>query len=242
MPLPPALAARLLKRGIVPDKAKDAKSKKKHSSEEEVFAESYDKADSDDESDASGPENDDSKSLECPNKSNPYHECTSYCRNKFGSKKFDPDTVIEKRRLRMLKIYPLLPNWVEVPDFSSNRYYYWNVETDQVCWLSPSHPKAKYESVKNQKTPTTTDKTKKSLSFISVSKTSNKIKEAKENLEEIDEELKEVDELLNAYERESKKKPVSQPPKQPYHHNPRKNKSDGKLDPMDPSSYSDVPR
>jgi len=23
------------------------------------------------------------------------------------------------------------------------RYYYWNTETDEVCWLSPTHPKAK---------------------------------------------------------------------------------------------------
>jgi hypothetical protein len=32
-----------------------------------------------------------------------------------------------------------------------NRYYYWNTETDQVSWLSPSCPKAKFEYSKSNK-------------------------------------------------------------------------------------------
>ena len=28
------------------------------------------------------------------------------------------------------------------PCVCSGRYYYWSVQTDQVCWLSPGHPKA----------------------------------------------------------------------------------------------------
>lgn len=77
---------------------------------------------------------------------------------------------MEKRRLRMLKAYPLPAEWVEVPDyntyvlfkinlliyefimnlFNRNRYYYWNPVTDQVAWLSPSHPKAKIEYAKTK--------------------------------------------------------------------------------------------
>ena len=57
--------------------------------------------------------------LKGPNRSNPYHECTKYCFEKFGIKKFQPNPVMEKRRIRMLKIYPLPPNWIEVPDINS---------------------------------------------------------------------------------------------------------------------------
>jgi hypothetical protein len=31
-----------------------------------------------------------------------------------------------------------------------NRYYYWNTQTDEVCWISPSHPKAKKEIAKRK--------------------------------------------------------------------------------------------
>ena len=56
----------------------------------------------------------------CPNSKNPYHECSAYCLQKYGSeKKFEPHPVMERRRLRMLKIYPLLPNWREVPDYNT---------------------------------------------------------------------------------------------------------------------------
>jgi polyglutamine-binding protein 1 len=55
----------------------------------------------------------------CPNRVNTFHECTDYCAKKYGFKKFQPHPVLERRRLRMLKIYPLLPNWVEVPDLET---------------------------------------------------------------------------------------------------------------------------
>ncbi len=47
---------------------------------------------------------------------NPHHACNEYCIKKFGYKKFEPHPILEKRRIRMLKIYPLPQNWVEVPD------------------------------------------------------------------------------------------------------------------------------
>uniref|UniRef100_A0A8R1HYG6 Polyglutamine tract-binding protein 1 n=1 Tax=Caenorhabditis japonica TaxID=281687 RepID=A0A8R1HYG6_CAEJA len=67
MTLPPALLARLQKRGII-----------KH--EEEVIAENYDK------------EPEKKQNLEenaagapgCPNKSNPYHVCVEYCFDHWG--------------------------------------------------------------------------------------------------------------------------------------------------------------
>ena len=56
---------------------------------------------------------------DCPNRTNQYHQCTDYCAKKYGFKKFQPHPVFEKRRTRMLKIYPLLPNWLEVPDINA---------------------------------------------------------------------------------------------------------------------------
>jgi hypothetical protein len=42
----------------------------------------------------------------------------------------------------MLKKYPLPSNWREVPDANLDRCYYWNLETDEVSWLPPSHPRS----------------------------------------------------------------------------------------------------
>ena len=55
----------------------------------------------------------------CPNLSNPYHECNDFCKKKFGLKQFQPNPVMERRRLRMLKIYPLPAGWKEVPDIQT---------------------------------------------------------------------------------------------------------------------------
>lgn len=54
------------------------------------------------------------------------------------------DRGYECRRQRMLRKYPLpSADWKEVYDPGVGRYYYWNMETDEVCWLSPTHPRAK---------------------------------------------------------------------------------------------------
>ena len=58
----------------------------------------------------------------CPNRSNPHHTCGNYCIQKFGYKTFDPHPIMEKRRKRMLKIYPLPSGWQEVPDVESYVY------------------------------------------------------------------------------------------------------------------------
>ncbi|RMZ94819.1 Polyglutamine-binding 1 [Brachionus plicatilis] len=149
MPLPPALQARLAKRGLFENKEKNEMTKKRSIEEEEVIAESYDEPN---ESKENGNQIN-NEFTSCPNKNNQFHECSSFCTEKFGNKKFQHHPVMEKRRARMLKIYPLPPNWVEVPDFNTNRYYYWNTETDQVCWISPSHPKAKIEYPRKVKLP-----------------------------------------------------------------------------------------
>ncbi|KAG1685807.1 Polyglutamine-binding protein 1 [Nymphon striatum] len=57
-----------------------------------------------------------------------------------------PDEVaayIERLRKRMLKKHPLPEKWEEIYDCGTGRHYYWHSETDEVSWLSPTHPKAK---------------------------------------------------------------------------------------------------
>jgi len=134
MTLPTALQERLAKRGLVNKKAEEIGSLAPRN-REEVFAESYDEP-------SENVEIEVDEVVNCPNSNNPFHQCTAYCKNKFGFKQFTPDPVMERRRLRMLKMYPVPPGWKEVPDLHTNRYYYWNPQTDGVCWLSPSHPKA----------------------------------------------------------------------------------------------------
>lgn len=80
----------------------------------------------------------------CPNKWNPYHRCVDYCYDHWreGVPEHRLDEQYNRRRLRMLNKYPLSIGWKEVYDPGIARHYYWNTETDEVCWLSPNHPKA----------------------------------------------------------------------------------------------------
>uniref|UniRef100_A0A5K3FDS7 Polyglutamine-binding protein 1 n=1 Tax=Mesocestoides corti TaxID=53468 RepID=A0A5K3FDS7_MESCO len=143
MPLPPALAARLARRGLI----------EKEKNEEEVFAESYD-------NDGSSTVPPGLKGISpvpiiengtliheiaaCPNLANPYHECTAYCFERYGRRTFRQcDQRLGRLRDRMLRRYPLPSHWIEVGDPVTGRFYYWNTVTDEVCWLSPLHPKAK---------------------------------------------------------------------------------------------------
>ena len=98
---------------------------------EEVFAEDYDDLakpditdtetkDTKEEKQDSNKETDDTEYIHevtaCPNRSNPYHTCVKYCRNRWGIQTFSPDKDMLKRRDRMLKKYPLPDGWKEVAD------------------------------------------------------------------------------------------------------------------------------
>ncbi|XP_059161405.1 polyglutamine-binding protein 1-like [Physella acuta] len=167
MPLPAALQARLAKRGLLEAKlsAKKNTSSKTTEEVEEVFAEDYDDP-SKPEAPVSHPtpaflqqhlilEQPHQGAIDiaadgpiyfettaCPNRSNPYHECVAYCKKRYGMREWDPDTDMLKKKDRMLRKYPLPEGWLQVGDFDTGRYYYWNVNTDEVSWLSPTHPKA----------------------------------------------------------------------------------------------------
>ncbi|CAG0894634.1 unnamed protein product [Darwinula stevensoni] len=128
MPLPPALAARLAKRGLI----------RKTDPDEEIIAEDYD--DSDGKKDADR-DNQAGECPNCPNKYNIYHQCSKFCWNTWeAARKPNPDD--EKRRIHMLLKYPLPPGWREALDPGTGRFYYWNVDNGYVSWLSPMHPRA----------------------------------------------------------------------------------------------------
>ena len=78
----------------------------------------------------------------CPNIINRYHKCSDYCSKKWGCKKFRPDQKMIDKKEKLLAKYPIPDGWMEVGDPNTSRYYYWNMQTDEVSWLPPSHPKA----------------------------------------------------------------------------------------------------
>ncbi|CCD72523.1 WW domain-containing protein [Caenorhabditis elegans] len=126
MPLPPALLARLQKRGIVKQ-------------EEEVIAENYEK-----EPEKKSFEENSAGAPGCPNKWNQYHVCLEFCYDHWGDGTPEyrlPERYVQNKN-RMLAKFPLPENWVEVYDEGLAKYYFWNKTTDEVCWYSPRHPRA----------------------------------------------------------------------------------------------------
>ncbi|KAJ6220411.1 hypothetical protein RDWZM_006223 [Blomia tropicalis] len=118
MPLPPALAARLAKRGLI-NNQNEPKSAAKIEDHEEVIAEDYD--------DVNKPESlnfplqFDCKIREtvpgCPNKYNIYHNCTGYCSYRYGDVPEEPTKSLKRTFSRMLKKYPINESiWEQVYD------------------------------------------------------------------------------------------------------------------------------
>lgn len=233
MPLPPALLARLSKRGII--KNPEAK---KTEDVEEVFAEDYDEP-SEPFTDLDAPETDvpavedEPESLEtiaCPNKSNPYHECSEYCRKRYGKKEFTPDADMDRRRLRMLNKYPLPEGWQEVPDLASNRYYYWNMLTDQVSWLAPLHPKAQI----------TMSIAKVSESLKVPSKAGND-SDGMENDSDMEDDDDDDDVSGSDLDEDSEEEEDGRKRKD-WNSKREAKRAQEELDPMDPAAYSNAPR
>lgn len=133
MPLPPALLARLKRRGIV-----------KEESNEEVIAENYDAEATNAPQTAQKMDKKSWNAPGCPNKWNPYHYCVQYCYDhwKNGTSENKLPQKYTEARLRVLKKYPIPNGWKEVYDPGCARHYYWCPRTDEVSWLPPSHPQA----------------------------------------------------------------------------------------------------
>ncbi|BFZ10425.1 hypothetical protein BsWGS_13464 [Bradybaena similaris] len=252
MPLPAALLARLAKRGILEDKTEPKTTAAKSEEVEEVFAEDYDdpsKPDivpqvqpqpvillpqlpvvahlSQDVIDIVGEGPVFFKTTACPNRSNPYHECLAYCKKRYGMREWDPDDDMIKRRDRMLRKYPLPEGWVEVGDFDTGRYYYWNIHTDEVSWLSPSHPRAQVS---------------RSAELLGiVGKIGNLDSDGEEKMD-ISVPVFNSDESGSdtSLSDEEEEEYVDRKPKRSRGRPGYVKKDD--LDPMDPAAYSDIPR
>lgn len=113
MPLPPALAAKLAKRGLV---AQHPEKRERETKEAKVAS-------------------------CCPNKYNIYHDCTTWCQVHWKVQS-SPEPRYLKNIRKLLEKYPLPKNCTEQFDTGIGRYYYWNMEKNLVSWLPPTHPKA----------------------------------------------------------------------------------------------------
>ncbi|XP_065218870.1 polyglutamine-binding protein 1 [Planococcus citri] len=165
MPLPPALLAKLAKRGIVSPKtlksqSSNTQNKENQKQEEEIIVENYDETENRNHrkdlpnsinGNTATYDNDDLKSSIdakfmgyqcCPNKYNVWHECTSFCKEYWGEGKKKPSRKYMYYRKKMLEQHPLPENWTEVYDPGTGRFYYWDEENDVVSWLPPSHRRA----------------------------------------------------------------------------------------------------
>ncbi|XP_060518899.1 polyglutamine-binding protein 1 [Cylas formicarius] len=208
MPIPPALAAKLSQRGILTGKQKPEPNKKK-----------------------------DYKGVStCPNKYNIYHECNHWCEiNWKGVQTPDPKYI--RNIQKMLVIYPLPNNWMEIFDKGVGRYYYWNMENDLVCWLPPKHPKAQIVR--------SSAKLREKQQKSEMGEVERRQKEGRKQCDS-DRDSDDDDEnrthrrysdRRNRDDRRSKRE------KEERHRNSKRPKwDDNALDPMDPAAYSDVPQ
>lgn len=142
----------------------------------------------------------------------------------------EPDEQYMKRYKRLIDRYPLSKNWTAIYDSGCGAFYFWNEDDQMVSWLPPSHPKAivsKTAAVMRRDmdfelSNTNPDDANAPRIYITKPKPTN----------EFDEKLK---------------PPIVQPPKpKPQIKLPKWNRKSraemGPSDPMDPSSYSDIPR
>ncbi|KAG8180347.1 hypothetical protein JTE90_016378 [Oedothorax gibbosus] len=228
MPLPAALLARLHKRGIVKEVEPVV--------EEEVIAEDYDDNEkTDDFSQNGSTQLDNSSQLTeawkgCPNKWNIYHECAPLCRDQWGNGKDHPSPKTERKRLLMLKKYPVPNGWEEVYDPGVARHYYWNTQTDEVAWLPPGHPKSK-PSLPAEKLRALIKET-----FLEPMDEGDD----QDMSDSEDDSEDEENEPMNEEKEKPDRRPRRDHARDRAHGRAKVREND--LDPMDPASYSEAPR
>ncbi|XP_018399170.1 PREDICTED: polyglutamine-binding protein 1 [Cyphomyrmex costatus] len=235
MPLPAALAARLAKRGLITGSEKHESGKKeaKKKVHEEVIAEDYDNTKEEiNQIDIS------QKFMGyngCPNKYNIYHECTKKCKELWGMGHVQPSDKYLKQQMRLVQKYPLPETWKTVYDPGSGQHYYWDWSSDLVSWLPPGHPKCQISQPASQ--------LREELHLKAGDQDDNLSSDDSTS----DQEQMEVEESEPVKkDRKIENRPRYKGPdnKRIY----RSDRTDGKdakdrtLDPMDPASYSDIPR
>jgi len=226
MPLPAALLARLKKRGIVKPVEPEI--------EEEVIAEDYDDNENrvDEQNGIEAGKTAELKEpwVGCPNKWNIYHDCSIYCKETWGSGKQQASPRTEKKRIAMLKKYPLPNGWDEVYDPGTGRHYYWNTVTGEVAWLSPTHPRSKISLP--------ADKLRVLIkeNFLEPMEEGEDQEQSESEEDSEDEENEPLNEERERNERRHRRDYV----KERSRGRPKVREND--LDPMDPAAYSEAPR
>ncbi|XP_014371994.2 polyglutamine-binding protein 1 [Papilio machaon] len=230
MPLPPALAARLAKRGILKTPIADAVNNSGTvQANEEIIAEDYDSKPEDHNAKEHYWEGIEGVNVDpikghrgCPNKSNIYHECSKFCVKTWKQGKLVPNEKYLENKKKALELWPLPPGWEEVYDEGSGQHYFWNVHNNLVSWLPPAHPKA---------VPT------ESAAHLREERVLKEGDESDDSSEASDQEVPQQQVKEKRHERREKSRDM-------VHHRDKKRQRvrDNDLDPMDPASYSDIPR
>ncbi|KAG7188184.1 hypothetical protein KM043_017678 [Ampulex compressa] len=234
MPLPAALAVRLAKRGLISGSEKHETTKKetKKKIHEEVIAEDYDNTKEEiNQIDLS------QKFMGysgCPNKYNIYHECTKKCKELWGLGHVQPSDKYLKIQMRLVQRYPLPEMWKAVYDPGSGQHYYWDWSSDLVSWLPPGHPKCQISQPASQ--------LREELHLKAADQDDNMSSDESGS----EQEFMELDEIEVRRDRKvetrARYKPVENKRIQRSERSENKDKKDRTLDPMDPASYSDIPR
>lgn len=256
MPLPPALLARLAKRGIinVPKEPVVPESETAAPAEEEIIAEDYDDTPLQTTLSFTAVE---PQIIDpylgyvgCPNKWNVYHECGNMCRDQWK----DPppiSTEYDGKRLKMLSKYPLPTHWKEVLDEGICRYYYWNTETDLVSWLPPGHPRCQVSrSAATLRKEMSTETSKNNVSDDEdneVSRVEEEDDDEKDDhdsdkSEDSEEELTREEKRDRKLERRERSRDTSKERDRDKDRKGRRASQKEELDPMDPASYGDCGR
>ncbi|XP_011701081.1 PREDICTED: polyglutamine-binding protein 1 isoform X2 [Wasmannia auropunctata] len=235
MPLPAALAARLAKRGLIAGSEKHESGKKeaKKKVHEEVIAEDYDNT------------KDEINQIDisqkfmgysgCPNKYNIYHECTKKCKELWGAGQVQPSDKYLKLQMRLIQKYPLPETWKAVYDPGSGQHYYWDWSSDLVSWLPPGHPKCQISQPASQ----LREELHLKLGDQDDNMSSDDSTSDQEQME-----VEESEPVKKDRKIENRARYKGPDNKRIY----RSDRTDGKdskdrtLDPMDPASYSDIPR
>jgi len=270
MPLPPALAARLAKRGII---SKTQAKRESRQDEEEVFAESYDDTESKDNAadpfrinkkfgDTAKRESSDHRNRHmghpgCPNKWNAYHECNSWCQRHWGDGKKEPEPeYLNKYKNMMTKYGPLPEGWREHYDPGAGRHFFWCTKTDKVSWFPPGHPKAKaVEAASAVREVIVSQMQAAAAAAAAAGADDEDDDDHDEGGDEDDDQAMELDSDMESEEndsdedREIEERRIREKERRREEHEKYRGKAErrqargaDRVDPMDPSAYSDTPR
>ncbi|XP_053613556.1 polyglutamine-binding protein 1 [Plodia interpunctella] len=234
MPLPPALAARLAKRGILKGSSgEETNIDRPPQANEEIIAEDYDSKP--DElcnkehfwAGIEGVNVDPIKGHKgCPNKYNIYHECSKFCVKTWKQGKLVPDETYLQNKNKILEKWPLPPGWEEVYDEGIGQHYFWNIHNNLVAWLPPGHPK----SVSTE-----------SAAHLREERLLKEGDESDNSSEESDQEVPQQPIKDKRRDRRSGEK-LKELQQRKDRNSKRQKTKDNDIDPMDPAAYSDIPR